>query len=112
MLTTFVSKAHNYSQLFGWMLVQVLVTHQVLANTQALQSSSDSTLLTIPITLARTFQSLQCLEIILILLKINHGSLVATVAQQFGRIVVVYYFMSTESSPMKVVAVLIPWSLA
>ena len=62
--------------------------------------------------MARIFQTLQCLDILFVLFKINHGSLAGTLAQQVGRMVVVHYFMSIESSPMKVAAVLIPWSLA
>ena len=75
MLKEFISKAHNYSQLIGWALIQALVTYQVLTNVKELQSTGDSTLLAVPIHLTQIFQSLQCLEIILILVGINHGNI-------------------------------------
>lgn len=113
-----LNKVYNLVCLIGWVAIQFLSTNILLTNSLHLKQLN-SEIFALPILLLLIFQNLQVLDIFFILVKIskgiylnNLGSLLGSIAQIVGRLVVTWLYVSTDIAPTQMANVLIAWSLA
>jgi very-long-chain (3R)-3-hydroxyacyl-CoA dehydratase len=105
------NKLYNSVSLLGWVTVQILTTSVLLTEKEAMRGTT-SEQFALPIYLTQMLQVMQILDIVFILVGISKGSIVSSIAQISGRLLVALVYMSTNISPIPIANVLIAWSLA
>lgn len=107
----YINKLYNVVSLFGWVAVQTLVTSLVIGFPEEMRADN-SEHFAIPIRIAQATQVLNALDILFIILGVSKGSIIGTLAQLAGRLLVVLVYISTDIAPVPIANVLIAWSIA
>ncbi len=103
-----MDKYINVVHLLGWLFLQFSITMQIITDLDNFKTA-DITYLVI---LLRIVQTLQVLDLLLILIGKASGSLLGSFAQIFGRLLVTWYFVEYESHSLKFAVMVILWSFA
>lgn len=112
-----ISTAINYINLFGWFAVLFTCTYKLfLCITEPIDISKTPLIKNIDISfevlLLQIVQGFQVFDLLLILIGISKGSLLSSLAQIVGRMIVAYAFVSEETERAYFFLMVLMWSFA
>ena len=98
----------NALNIIGWSTILCLVYHKFFSEPNYFYRSD----ITLEVGLVALVQTFQLLDILLILIGKSKGSLIGTMTQQLGRLVVVCYFLEAETNRFYFALMITMWSIA
>ena len=106
--TTTMNRIINGINLVGWSAVLFTVAFRLVSNPVGFEQSD----ITTEVYLLKAVQSFMIVDILLILIGASKGSILGSLAQITGRLIVALYYLTPETSPQAFALMAIIWAIA